>query len=102
MPQSNPLTKARVRPGKSIQASKGESRHTVAFTPQLAGQVARYARANDSSVSKAIATLVRIGLEGQEQRKREFFKKLKSNLANDDPRQQDQLIDDFRSLILGR
>ena len=53
-------------------------------------------------MSKAIATLVRLGLEGQETRKREFFGKLKANLSNDDPGQQDQLIDEFRALILGR
>lgn len=52
-------------------------------------------------MSKAIAALVRIGLEEQEDRKREFFRKLKANLANDDPRQQDQMVDDFRRLILG-
>ena len=61
-----------------------------------------YAKANDSSMSKAIAALVRIGLEGQEQRKREFFKKLKANLASADPSREDELVDEFRSLILGR
>jgi hypothetical protein len=53
-------------------------------------------------MSKAIAALVRLGLEGQENRQREFFTKLKTNLANDDPAQQDQLVDEFRALILGR
>jgi hypothetical protein len=53
-------------------------------------------------MSKAIAALVRVGLEGQESRKAEFFKKLKANLGNDDPSQQDQLVDGFRALILGR
>ena len=53
-------------------------------------------------MSKAIAALVRLGLEGQESRKREFFGKLKANLANDDPRQHDQMVDEFRALILGR
>lgn len=52
-------------------------------------------------MSKAIAALVRLGLESQEHRKREFFKKLKENLSNDDPKQQDRLVDEFRSLILG-
>ena len=51
---------------------------------------------------KAIASLVRIGLESQENRKREFFKRLKENLAGDDPRQEDRLVDEFRALILGR
>ena len=45
---------------------------------------------------------MRLGLEGQESRKKEFFGKLKTNLANDDPGQQDQMIDEFRALILGR
>lgn len=53
-------------------------------------------------MSKAIATLVQIGLEGQEARKREFFRKLEANLGNADPARQDQLVDDFRALILGR
>jgi hypothetical protein len=52
-------------------------------------------------MSKAIASLVRIGLESQEERKREFFKRLKENLANDDPASQDRMVDEFRSLILG-
>jgi len=56
----------------------------------------------DTSMSKAIAALVRIGLDSQENRKREFFRKLKENLANDDPRQQDRVVDDVRDLILGR
>ena len=53
-------------------------------------------------MSKAIAALVRLGLENQEQRKREFFSKLKENLATKDPKQQDRLVDEFRDLILGR
>jgi DNA-binding GntR family transcriptional regulator len=51
-------------------------------------------------MSKAIAALVRIGLENQENRKRDFFRKLKENLADDDPRRQDRLVDEFRTLIL--
>jgi hypothetical protein len=50
--------------------------------------VARYAQTVDTSMSKAIAALVRIGLESQEDRKRDFFKRLKENLANDDPKLQ--------------
>jgi hypothetical protein len=38
----------------------------------------------------------------QESRKQEFLKKLKENLANDDPHQQDRLVDEFRNLRLGR
>lgn len=82
--------------------SKVEARYTVGLTPNVARGVERYARTADSSVSKAIASLVKLGLESQESRKREFFKKLKENLDNADPGQQDQLIDDFRMLILGR
>lgn len=53
-------------------------------------------------MSKSIASLARIGLEGQEHRKREFFKKLKANLASADPSREDELVDEFRrSLILG-
>ncbi len=36
-------------------------------------------------MSKAIAALVRLGLDTQDERKREFFKKLKANLERDDP-----------------
>jgi len=53
-------------------------------------------------MSKAIAALVRIGLQSQEDRKRDFFSRLKENLANDDPDQQDRMVDEFRALILGR
>jgi hypothetical protein len=52
-------------------------------------------------MSKAIATLVRLGLESQEERKREFFKRLKENLADDNPAHQDRMVDEFRALILG-
>jgi hypothetical protein len=82
--------------------SKVESRYTVGLAPTLANQVQRYAETVDTSMSKAIATLVRLGLESQESRKREFFKRLKVNLANNDPKQQDHLVDEFRTLILGR
>ena len=81
---------------------KVESRYTVGLAPSLANQVARYAKTVDTSMSKAIAALVRIGLEGQEDRKRDFFRRLKANLADDDPGQQDRLVDEFRTLILGR
>jgi hypothetical protein len=64
--------------------------------------VQRYAETVDTSMSKAIAALVRLGLESQEQRKREFFKRLKENLADDDPSRQDRVVDEFRALILGR
>lgn len=103
MPQSH--SKPR-RPGKATSPRRGpkkaESRYTVSFAPAIADQVARYAQTGATSMSKAIATLVRLGLEEQENRKREFFKNLKANLQNDDPQQQDQLVDEFRTLILGR
>jgi hypothetical protein len=47
--------------------------------------VERYAETVDISMSKAIAALVRLGLQSQEDRKREFFKRLNDNLGNDDP-----------------
>ena len=62
----------------------------------------RYAETLDASMSKAIAALVRLGLESQENRKRAFFERLKANLAEDDPKQQDRMVDEFRALILGR
>ena len=88
-------------PGKAGR-SKVESRHTVGLAPSLASQVQRYAESAGTSMSKAIAALVRLGLESQERRKREFFERLKENLANDDPNQQDRVVDEFRALILGR
>src|ERR1035438_9969807 len=35
-------------------------------------------------------------------RTREFFRRLKEILANDDPDQKDRMVDEFRALILGR
>jgi hypothetical protein len=64
--------------------------------------VERYAETIDSSMSKAIAALVRLGLENQANRKREFFKRLRENLAEDDPKEQDRMVDEFRTLVLGR
>ena len=83
-------------------AANGGSRYTVGLAPSLASQVQRYAETSDTSMSKAIAALVRIGLENQENRKQEFFKRLKENLTTDDPGQQDRVVDEFRALILGR
>jgi hypothetical protein len=76
------IRKSRNRP------SKVESQYTLGLAPGVANQVARYAQTVDTSMSKAIAALVRIGLESQEDRKRDFFKRLKENLANDDPKLQ--------------
>lgn len=104
MPHSATVTRSRrgARNSGSNHPSKVESRYTVGLAPGLANQVRRYAATVDASMSRAIAALVRIGLESQENRKREFFRKLKENLANDDPSRQDQLVDEFRALILGR
>ena len=91
-----PLRSARVRP------SKREMRFTVGLQAGLAREVESYAKTSGTSMSRALAALVRMGIESQNTRKREFFQKLKSNLKNDDPRQQDRLVDEFRSLILGQ
>ena len=99
MPHSATTTKRSRRGGDKPVV---ESRHTVGLAPSLAGRVQRYAKSVDTSMSKAIAALVRLGLESQERRKRELFERLKENLANDDPEQQDRLVDEFRALILGR
>jgi hypothetical protein len=96
------LSRARSRASAGNRKAIQESRYTVGLAPDVADQVTRYARTADTSMSKAIAALVRLGLEGQDSRKREFFRKLKANLANDDPSRQDQLVDEFRALILGR
>jgi hypothetical protein len=104
MPHSETITKRSRRGDQKSRnrPSKVESRYTLGLAPGVANQVARYAQTVDTSMSKAIAALVRIGLESQEERKRDFFRRLKENLANDDPDQQDRLVDEFRTLILGR
>jgi len=86
---------------KRSEVQRKENRFTVGLAPQLAERVEKYAKTVDISMSKAIATLVRVGLENQDTRKREFFQKLKENLADDSPERQDQLVDEFRALILG-
>src|ERR1022692_3519812 len=55
------IRKSRNRP------SKVESQYTLGLAPGVANQVARYAQTVDTSMSKAIAALVRIGLESQEE-----------------------------------
>ena len=107
MPHSNGKAlangrKGRVSKPKVSLPDKPGPRYSVRLPPALASQVERYAKTVDTSMSKAIAALVRIGLDTQEDRKREFFKKLKENLADDDPKEQDRLVDEFRALILGR
>ena len=102
MPQTQAMVLKRgARKSKAGRAG-AETRYSVGLPTALASQVERYAETVDASMSKAIAALVRLGLESQASRKREFFKKLKANLAQDDPKEQDRLIDEFRALILGR
>jgi hypothetical protein len=93
--------RGKVTPARKAR-SQAESRYTVGLASGLAHQVERFAATTDASMSKAIATLVRLGLKGQDDRKRVFFRKLKENLSNDDPKQQDRLVDEFRSLVLGQ
>ena len=107
MPQSATRTTNRSRPaiaksGRAKSRRTIEPRYTVALSPDIVPQVEEYAETIDTSMSKAIAALVRLGLESQEDRKREFFKRLKQNLAADDPKQQDRFVNEFRALILGR
>ena len=107
MPHSEAKTPKRgreagVRKSKADRGSKPGPRYSVGLPSTLAKQVERYAETVDASMSKAIAALVRLGLESQANRKREFFKKLKENLARDDPKEQERMVDEFRSLILGR
>lgn len=90
------------RKSKPNHRSKPAPRYSVGLPSTVAAQVERYAQTIDASVNKAIATLVRLGLESQADRKREFFKRLKENLAKDDPKEQDRMVDEFRTLILGR
>ena len=90
------------RKSKPNRLSDPGPRYSVALPSTVATQVERYAETIDASMSKAIATLVRLGLENQANRKHEFFKSLKLNLATDDPKEQDRMVDEFRTLILGR
>ncbi len=105
MPQlkvsSRPTAPRSAKPGNH-SADKSEVRYTVGLAQGLANQVERYARTVDTSRSKAIAALVRLGLENQEIRKREFFKNLRANLNSTVPGSENQLVDEFRALILGR
>jgi hypothetical protein len=94
--------KARVRKSKTSHRSTPGPRYSVGLPSKVASQVERYAETVDTSMSKAIAALVSLGLESQANRKREFFKKLNENLAKDDPKEQDRIVDEFRTLILGR
>ncbi len=106
MPHSATTTTKRGRrssvKSKENHQNEEQSRYTVGLSRRLAHQVERYAATADTSMSKAIATLVRFGIESQADRKRVFFEKLKENLTNDDPKQQERMVDEFRALILGR
>ena len=107
MPQSDANRDKRGRDAGGRKPKTGRRinlapRYSVGLPAGVAREVERYAKVVDTSMSKAITALVRIGLESQENRKREFFKRLKTNLASDDPEQEDRLVDDFRALILGR
>ena len=92
MPHSEAITSKRGRDSgrrkfKAGRQGKTEPRYSVALPPGIAKQVERYAETVNTSVSKAIAALVRLGLASQEDRKREFFKRLRENLADGDPKQ---------------
>jgi hypothetical protein len=87
---------------RRTRASKAPLRYTVGLLPNVVTQVQRYAETADTSMSQAIGRLVSLGLEVQGARKKDFFKRLKDNLANNEPDQQDRLVDEFRALILGR
>jgi hypothetical protein len=104
MPQTRvPKENSRVQPRKNRNNRRQpETRYTVGLPSPVVSQVKRYAQTMDVSMSKAICALVRLGLQSQEERKRDFFKKLRENLGNDDPGDQDRLVDEFRTLILGR
>ena len=105
MPQTRvPKENSRARSRKTrVNARRPpEARYTVGLPSAVVSQVERYAETVDVSMSKAIAALVRLGLQSQEDRKREFFKRLKENFGNNDPSDQDRLVDEFRTLILGR
>jgi hypothetical protein len=107
MPQSEVSTprrgrKAGLSKSKPNRPGKPGPRYSVGLPSTIASEVERYAELVDASMSKAIAALVRLGLESQANRKREFFKRLKENLAKDDPKEQDRMVDEFRTLILGR
>src|ERR1039457_6300774 len=107
MPPSKANTPRRGRKPSPVKSKpnrhgKPGPRYSVGLPSRGASHVEGYAEAVDASMSKAIAALVRLGLEGYADRKREFYKRLKENLAEDDPNEQDRVVDEFRTLILGR
>jgi len=100
MPQTKTIVQRKKK--STGRKAKVEIRYTVGLAANLATLVHEYAETADTSMSKAIATLVRFGLESLESRKQEFINKMKANLASNDPEKEDQLVDEFRALILGR
>ncbi|HEY3742633.1 MAG TPA: hypothetical protein VGL53_22445 [Bryobacteraceae bacterium] len=100
-----PHTAARRKTTKRVSknsANAKPSRYTVGLVAPLAHSVENYADSAKLSMSKAIAALVRLGLESQERRKREFFDKLKGILDDDTPEHRDRMVEEFRDLILGQ
>jgi hypothetical protein len=65
-------------------------------------RVEKYAAGVHTTRSGAIGSLLRVGLDRQEQRKNEFFRRLRENLSNGDPEQEERLLDEFRDLVMGR
>jgi hypothetical protein len=57
---------------------------------------------DDESVSVQTYAPEERAADTLETRKLEFLRKVRENLANDDPAEQDRLVDEFRDLILGR
>ena len=79
---------SRARRGKAMQ-SKIESWSTVRLAPRVANQVRKYTETADTSFSKVIAALMRLGLEGQENRKQV---KERENLVDADPKHVYKLV----------
>ncbi len=52
-------------------------------------------------MNKATAVRLVRGLKSRENRKHEFFRRLKQNLAADNPKQQNRIVKEFRTLIIG-
>jgi hypothetical protein len=63
--------------------------------------VRNFAAETDSSLSGAIASLIDAGLE-EHARKQQFLSRLDKNLANTNRADEDRMVDEFRSLILGQ
>src|ERR1019366_4577715 len=107
MPQSKANTPRRSRkPGlvKSKPNRQGKSgpRYSVGLPSAVASQVERYAETVDASMSKAIAALVRLGLESYAHRKHEFLRRLTGKLPEADANEQVRVVEEFRTQTLGR